>query len=947
MQTPNLFIKVISHVTKGPLVDTKMSRFLKWLRLKNEIRIINKSGFFDAAYYLKENPDVLKAGIDPVKHYVSIGWVERRNPCKLFDTHEYLKSYPDIEEAGINPLVHYVSHGQKEGRICKPPQSIAFGYYEYAIKNASTIRKSDMQQSRSGLKNKNPKGLELPSIQREGLTGDHDESALPKNLRPSGISSDAECEQHEINKGTIITFTIISKNYLPYALTLHDSYLKYNPNSEFRIFVVDQLSNTIEFQAFNKLLNQDIPLVFANELRNYFSTVDFDAMLARYSILEMNTAIKPFVIEYLFSKGFEKVIYSDPDIYFTNSLNHVFSLLDTHDVVFTPHSLTPYYDDKSPGDLGILNAGTNNLGFIALSNTKNTMQFVRWWQNKLFDHCYVDHQKGLFVDQKWTDLVPSYFDKVYLLRDKAYNVAYWNLHEREVYHDQGQWKVSGEPLCFFHFSGIQSENLNSISKHQNRFKLSDFPALEPLFAEYVRKLKENGADEFSKYAYYYATLPGTGLEIPKGLLRHNYGAIFQESGNLFARDADKINHWKRQSAIKNNHSINVLTRSLENDKISKPGESQTFGINYIGFFESLLGIGEIGRMFVKKSYASGIPHSIVNIKSNHVKLPDDELFHFQQYYATEPIASLNLVFVNADVLAQVVERNRELFSSKYNIGMWWWEFDDYFQYRESFKYVDEVIVCSDFIRQAIEKVKPQHIQLKKVKAPFLPGWKIIASPDEVRRNLDIRDDDFAFMYSFDYHSSMERKNPEGLIKAFALAFPKAKDAKLLIKSVYSPKFKAQRQKLIDLIVHFKLEDRVILLEEGLSRDNFMSVLNAVDSYVSLHRSEGLGLGMLEAMWLGKPVVGTNYGGNTEFMNEQNSFLVPYTKVGVKEDFGPYKKGWLWAEPSIDQAAQSMLRLYEARAFGKSLGEKAAKSVRKFYSQDDFTKELFKLVQIDK
>jgi glycosyltransferase involved in cell wall biosynthesis len=135
------------------------------------------------------------------------------------------------------------------------------------------------------------------------------------------------------------------------------------------------------------------------------------------------------------------------------------------------------------------------------------------------------------------------------------------------------------------------------------------------------------------------------------------------------------------------------------------------------------------------------------------------------------------------------------------------------------------------------------------------------------------------------------------------------------------------------------KDKIVVVNDNLDRNDFMNLINASDCYISLHRSEGLGLGMLEAMSMGKPVIATNFGGNTDFMRQDNSLLVDYSLVAVKENAKPYQPGWLWAEADVQQAADYMLRLVEDRAFANELGKRARESVQNQYGNDVFEKTL--------
>ena len=119
---------------------------------------------------------------------------------------------------------------------------------------------------------------------------------------------------------------------------------------------------------------------------------------------------------------------------------------------------------------------------------------------------------------------------------------------------------------------------------------------------------------------------------------------------------------------------------------------------------------------------------------------------------------------------------------------------------------------------------------------------------------------------------------------------------------------------------------------------------SVDSYVSLHRSEGLGLGMAQAMYLGKPVIGTGYSGNLEFMNADNSLLVNFAMTELEEDSGPYERGTHWAAPDAEHAASLMRWVYENRAASAALGARAAQDIRRTLDPQTTAREIRERVQ---
>jgi hypothetical protein len=223
----------------------------------------------------------------------------------------------------------------------------------------------------------------------------------------------------------------------------------------------------------------------------------------KYDILELCTAVKPYLFQRLFEKyGVEKLVYLDPDVLVTGSLAPLFELLDRHRIVLTPHLTGPIEDEHKPSELDILRTGAYNLGCIALRRSEPAQALLRWWSERCYDGCFVDIEAGHFVDQRWIDLVPGLFEGVHVLRDPGYNVAYWNLHERKV-----KWSdspvVNGEPLRFFHFSGVTPGGLGPVSRYQDRVSLDTRAELRPLFQHYEGLLRENGLEEASECPYGY------------------------------------------------------------------------------------------------------------------------------------------------------------------------------------------------------------------------------------------------------------------------------------------------------------------------------------------------------------------------------------------------------------------------------------------------------------
>lgn len=292
--------------------------------------------------------------------------------------------------------------------------------------------------------------------------------------------------------------TIIAKNYIAFARTLCDSFLEYHPQGKCFVLVID------DFDGYINPASEKFEVISISSL----NIPDLKKFCFKYNITELSTAVKPYLLRYLFSsKGIDKILYLDPDILILYSLENLYKQLDIYDIILTPHLDIDYPEDgKLPDDRHILISGIYNLGFIGLRFSENTSQFLEWWAGKLYNKCIIAHKKGYFVDQRFIDLVPLFFNKVGIIREPQYNVAYWNLHSRRITLSQGRWLCNGQPLCFFHFSNYKPTNPESISGHQNRFSLNEQIELKSLFEFYRERLLSNGYSKTFLWNYTYGSL---------------------------------------------------------------------------------------------------------------------------------------------------------------------------------------------------------------------------------------------------------------------------------------------------------------------------------------------------------------------------------------------------------------------------------------------------------
>jgi glycosyltransferase involved in cell wall biosynthesis len=301
-------------------------------------------------------------------------------------------------------------------------------------------------------------------------------------------------------------FTIASANYIPFAATLMRSLREFHPECSRYIVLADAYREFPDLDLGAELLPcsaLDIPAIGNMQLW--------------YNITEFNTAIKPFAFHHFFHKlGHRAVCYLDPDILTLAPLAEAFDALEQHDCILTPHIVQPLQDGKEPSDLTILKSGVYNLGFAGFGSSPAVHRFLDWWSERCVAHCRIDIAANLFTDQRWMDLAPAFLDRHHILRHPGYNLAYWNLVHRSVEKlPNGQWLVDGQPLVFFHFSGIDVADTAIFSRHQTRFSGDNLGAVAELCDRYRDLVKANGWAKHNAIPYAFGSFAnGRPIENP-------------------------------------------------------------------------------------------------------------------------------------------------------------------------------------------------------------------------------------------------------------------------------------------------------------------------------------------------------------------------------------------------------------------------------------------------
>src|SRR4051812_11558732 len=233
--------------------------------------------------------------------------------------------------------------------------------------------------------------------------------------------------------------TIIANNYLAYARAFTRSFLEHHPDGKVCVLVVDPP------QPGHRYEDEPFAVTFADQL----GIPGFPHLAFRYSILELSTAVKPWFLLHLHrTLGCDRVCYFDPDVLVFGDLGELYDTLGRADAVLTPHLTAPTEALAVPSEREILLSGIYNLGFLGLAFNERTLPFLDWWSRRLYRWCLHEVDQGLFVDQRWMDFAPAFLERVEILRDPGYNMAYWNLAHRTLAQRDGAWWVGDAPLRF-------------------------------------------------------------------------------------------------------------------------------------------------------------------------------------------------------------------------------------------------------------------------------------------------------------------------------------------------------------------------------------------------------------------------------------------------------------------------------------------------------------------
>ncbi|SFM08800.1 glycosyltransferase [Rugamonas rubra] len=327
------------------------------------------------------------------------------------------------------------------------------------------------------------------------------------------------------------------------------------------------------------------------------------------------------------------------------------------------------------------------------------------------------------------------------------------------------------------------------------------------------------------------------------------------------------------------------------------------GVNVVGHAYGQLGIGEDARMAVRALDSGGIAVTLLDAPPGP-RIPRNER-SMAGRVGTRAIYGSNLFCLTAlEQGRYVAEHGCAILEGRRNIGYWPWELAAWpEQWRHLFALVDEVWSSSEHTWRAALGASPVPVRQ-------LPMAVELPAPSRLARgDFGLPPRACLFLFTFDLNSSARRKNPQACVQAFLAAFPRtgrdALDAERvgLVIKVHPPAAPEPEWQALKAL-HAN-DPRIHLIERTLDKGDLLALCHSCDCFISLHRAEGFGRGIAEAMLLGKPVIATGYSGNLAFTDQDNALLVPYALTPLRAGDYPFGEGQCWAEADVAAAARLM------------------------------------------
>jgi len=737
--------------------------------------------------------------------------------------------------------------------------------------------------------------------------------------------------QGSYNEKMLAVVTIVAKNYLAQASILERSFLRFHPEAEFFTLLIDGNAESKENISSQGTILIPSDLDIENETLERMATI--------YDVMEFATALKPKALELVLKLTGKNVAYIDPDIEIFKTLDVVVEGLENHPIVLTPHNIFPMpRDGMETSEQAIRYSGIFNLGFVAVSS--KALPFLNWWHVRLITDAVVDFESSLFTDQRWVDFVPALFD-VKVLKNPGLNVAYWNIHERDLSRNSvGEVLANGEPLYFYHFSGYDPLTPWILTKHDGgrpRFSFENSAVLRELCDHYGNQLERNNFSSLRKTPYG-LNRSVDGFPLTKEIRRsyRNWWLSAMSNGEAWPPSAfskvEKFLEWMTTPVLGALHSSHSRAeRALwENSTYLQerfPDIDATSSVSYRDWLDrsperkslynqiteidstkidiqlsgwNVLSIngdeGDLADMRERCKVlvlACGLPVQQVKIRES--TLPKG--FEFRSTVSAFPVyEDLIAINLNGEAGRLFDQAGFTRRPARRRILLNMWDFNEATSETEAmYRNFEEIWCPSDFVVRSL----PKSCRQKAV--PITIPLEDPANFAGISKSVMGLSDDFIFLSVFNGGRSAGRDNPLAVLESYLQGFQAMSGTRLVIRIVND----SQSLRVIARM-RYLAQGRpdVTFLVGDVRQGEIIGLINAADCYISMHRTTAFGANMARAVLAGKPLIATGYSGNLAFMGDLG-LKVEYSleKVGKDDSFAPeYAQ---WAEADVDDAASKM------------------------------------------
>ena len=750
--------------------------------------------------------------------------------------------------------------------------------------------------------------------------------------------------------------TTVGRSDLARARVMVETLRRQDPDADVTVLLLDGDSAAVEPVAGASMLG--LGELLGDTAAGLLAVVDPPAALV--------LAVLPALAQRLLERGADSVLYVGAGARVLGSLGDVRELARSHELVLVSRAAGEL-DDALEAFAGI-ERGTYSDALIGIGAAAIGSGLLSAWPRYFADAA----DRGAAAAAAWLDSLPGRSGDVAIVRDPGLGADAWTLAARPLGGEaEEELTAGGARVRLLDLGGLDPERPAELFDGEDRANLSAAPGLADAVQAHAQELLAAGWKHDRLHAPPFEALPGgprltptvrtLALEaIRAGAIerspftdagRSEFLAYLNEPGSRGAAAGLSRLHvaiWERRDDLRSAYPHldgpdgaglagwlcvhgaeqeglvpEVLPQVSELAFRDPRGEQagEVWGVNVAGFFSAELGIGEAARLLIAGLDAGSVPALPIQGRL----LPSSRRgVAFPAASPDDAAYPITIVCINGDGIPVFArEAGRGFFEGRYTIALWWWEVGrPPASWSAAYEFVDEVWVASRHIYEAISPVSP---------VPVVPMLLPVLEPKVApvtRVQLGLPEDRFLFLFVHDYHSVAARKNPIGLIEAFARAFSPGEGPCLVIKSINADKWPEEHERVRQAAArHADVE----LIDEYVSAGEKNAMIAACDCYVSLHRAEGFGLTVAEAMLLERPVIATGYGGVLEFMDAENSYLVRWNEAPVGEGAYPYPADGVWAEPDLDHAAALMREVVAEPDAARARGHRAARDVRSGHS----------------